>query len=101
MDADVARAAEMGRASNEWRVFHHLLAGEAALLVGETVRARAMFHEAAEVASPAQAGGHVMALSELAAMSVNAGEWDEADRWIGRAQEVATATGLATSCFSR
>ena len=94
MDADVARAAEMGRASSEWRVLHHLLAGEAALLVGETERARVLFHEAAEVASPAQAGGHVMALSELAAMSANAGEWEEAGRWIGRAQEVATAYGL-------
>ena len=94
MVADVARAAEMGRASNEWRVFHHLLAGEAALLVGETERARALFHEAAEVGGPAQAGGHVMALSELAAMSANAGEWDEADRWIGRAQKVAIAYGL-------
>ena len=82
MDADVARSAEMGRASNEWRVFHHLLAGEAALLLGEPERARALFHEAAEVASPAQAGGHAMALSELAAMSADAGEWDEADRWI-------------------
>ena len=94
MEADVARAAEMGRASSEWRVFHHLLAGEAALLVGETVRARTMFLEAAEVASPAQAGGHVMALSELAAMSVNADDWEEAGRWIGRAQDVAAVYGL-------
>ena len=94
MDADVARSAEMGRASNEWRVFHRLLAGEAALLLGEPERARALFHEAAEVASPAQAGGHAMALSELAAMSADAGEWDEADRWIRRAQEVATGYGL-------
>ncbi len=35
-----------------------------------------------------------MALSELAAMSANAGDWEEAGRWIGQAQDVAAVYGL-------
>jgi LuxR family maltose regulon positive regulatory protein len=94
MDAAVALAAALGTSASGWRIVHHLLASEAALLLGETDRARATLREAVEFAGPAQAGGHVMVLSELAAIAAERGDWDEASRWIGLARSVATSQGL-------
>jgi LuxR family maltose regulon positive regulatory protein len=94
MDEDVALAAELGAPTSEWRVIHHLVAGEAALLLGDVERARTMFHDAVEFAGPAQAGGHAVALSELGAMAIDDGDWVEARRWIDRARDVATSYGL-------
>jgi LuxR family maltose regulon positive regulatory protein len=94
MDTDVALAAGLGTPGNEWSVMHHLVAAEAALLLGDTDRARATLNEAVEFARPAQASGHVMVMSELAAIAADAGAWDEADRWIGLAGSTATSEGL-------
>jgi LuxR family maltose regulon positive regulatory protein len=47
-----------------------------------------------DFAGPAQVGGHVMALSELAAIAAEDGTWDEASDWISRARSLATSQGL-------
>ena len=44
-----------------------------------------MFHEGRK-SRPGPGIGHVMALSELAAIAAEAGEWEEASRWISRAR---------------
>jgi LuxR family maltose regulon positive regulatory protein len=94
MREDVRIAAALGSPTSEWRVVHHLLAGEAALLLGETERARTVFIEGVELAGPAQPGGHVMLLSELAAIAADEGAWDEAERYVGRARSLAAEYGL-------
>ncbi len=94
MDADVDLSADLGIRSSDWRVMHHLLAGEAALLLGDTERARAIFREAAEFAGPDQPGAHVMVLSELAALAADAHDWDEASRRISQARSIAASRGF-------
>jgi LuxR family maltose regulon positive regulatory protein len=94
MDEDVRASAELGSPTSGWRALHHLLAGEAALMLGETGRARGLFREGADVSGPAQGGGHVMLLTELAALAEDEGAWDEAGRNVERALALATEYGL-------
>ncbi len=94
MQADLELASELGTPASGYRVMHHLLAGEAALLLGETERAREAFLEADVLAGQVQASGHVMALSELSAIAAESGEWDEARLWIDRARSIVTSHGL-------
>ena len=94
MQADVDLAAGSGSPASDWRVVHRVIAGEAALLRGDADRARVLFHEGIELAGPLQPSGHVMALSELAAMALEEDAWDEAGRWVERARAVAASTGL-------
>jgi LuxR family maltose regulon positive regulatory protein len=94
MEADLALASELGAPSSEYRVIHHLLAGEAALLRGQTDRAREIFTLTAEFAGPEQTSGHVMALSELAGIAAEEGEWDDAHRLTEEARSIATSYGL-------
>ncbi|HEX6843639.1 MAG TPA: LuxR C-terminal-related transcriptional regulator [Actinomycetota bacterium] len=88
MAADVVLSADLGAPASDWRVFHHLVAGESALMAGDTERALASFRTADELASPGQAAGHAMALSESAAIAADSGRWDDARRYVDRARSV-------------
>jgi LuxR family maltose regulon positive regulatory protein len=94
MRADLIAAAELDTPMTGWQVFYRLVAGEAALLLGETDRARTTFRNAAEAAGPLQAAGQAVALGELATIAADAGDWDEAHGWISQARSLVVVRGV-------
>jgi LuxR family maltose regulon positive regulatory protein len=95
MDADVELAAALGAPGSGWLALYRLFAGEAALLLGDTDRAKATFQEATELVGPNQPSAHVVLLSELAAIALEEGKWDEAGRWNDEARSLVASRGLA------
>lgn len=100
MAADLVLASPLGEPTNDWRVFHHILAAEAALALHQTDRARAILDRVVEFAGPTHNTGHLMALSQLAAIAVEEGQWDEASRQIGRAQHLRRSLGLGENMLA-
>ena len=100
MAADLVLASPLGEPTNDWRVFHHILAAEAALALHQTDRARAILDTVVEFAGPTHNTGHLMALSQLAAIAVEEGQWDEASRQIGRAQSLQRSLGLGENMLA-
>jgi LuxR family transcriptional regulator, maltose regulon positive regulatory protein len=95
MADDAARAYALAPDDSPWRSPACLLAGVAAHLTGDRMRARGRLQEGARRGAVAAPAVQVLCLAQLALMAIDEGDWDEAEALSEHARAQIGRVGLA------